>query len=111
MMGTIIFDVFLLSVILVFIVDISGVVGELEKGMAKWLNVKAVPIPKPFSCSLCLSFWGGLIYLLCTSRFTLSGICIVSIISMLTPVTNNLLLLLRDCLNKVLDWMSKTCGL
>ena len=40
MMGTIIFDVFLLSVILVFIVDISGVIGELEKGLAKWLNVR-----------------------------------------------------------------------
>lgn len=109
-MGTIVFDIFLLSVILVFIVDISGVIGEIEIGLAKWLKVKKVHIPKPFSCSLCLSFYSGIIYLLCTSSFTISTFAISCIISMLTPVTYNLLLLLRECLNKILDWLGRTAG-
>ena len=45
------FDLFLIALICVVIIDISGFIGEIEDILAKWLKVKSVRIPKPFSCS------------------------------------------------------------
>ena len=104
-MSTIIFNAFLLSVIIVFIVDVSGVIDEMETALAKWLKVKSVHIPKPWSCSLCLSFWGGLITLFVMGGFNLLNFSIVCMISMLTPVTYNILILLRESLLRIVGWL------
>ena len=45
------FDLFLIALICVVIIDISGFIGEIEDILAKWLKVKSVRITKVFSCS------------------------------------------------------------
>ena len=46
------FNLFLIALICVIIIDVSGFIEELELILAKWLKVNKVRIPKPFSCSL-----------------------------------------------------------
>jgi hypothetical protein len=62
----IILNTLLITYITVYIVDISGFITSLSKSIYNWLNPHkewlGQLIPKPFSCSLCLTFWLVLIY-------------------------------------------------
>lgn len=100
-------ELLILTAIIVFIIDLSGVIEEMESGLAKWLKVKKARIPKPFSCSLCMTWWIGLIYLICVNSFTLGWIAYVAVLSYLTPVIYNALTLIRDLLNKGIDIIGK----
>lgn len=111
MMGTIIFNLFLIALIMVLIIDISGFIQELEVGLAKWLKVKKVHIPKPFSCSFCCTWWSGLIYLLVVGKVSLLTLALTLLMSYATPLIYNTLVLIRECVNKVLDWLGKTAGI
>lgn len=99
-------DLFLITIIIVYIIDLSGFIEELEKILSKWLNIKA-QIPKPISCSLCMTWWTGLIYLIIFHKFTLIWICCVALLSFLTPFFYNALLLIRDILNTLIDKLYK----
>ena len=92
-----ILDLLLITLIIVFIIDISGVIDSIEQALSKWLKGK-VRIPKPFSCSLCSAWWVGLIYLLCLRQFTLVNIAIVALFAILTPVFSTFMVLVRETL-------------
>lgn len=88
-------NLFILSMIIVFIIDLSGIITTIENGLSKWLKCQA-SIPKPFSCSLCSVWWVGLIYLICTSTFTIPMIGYVALLSFMTNPIYNTLLFIRD---------------
>ena len=95
-------NILLIGVIWVFIIDVSGVIEEAESFLTRQLRFKA-HIPKPFSCSLCMTFWSGLVYLLfkgCFSWLLMSYVCLVAL---LTPVISDLMILLRETLRKLIQ--------
>lgn len=106
-----IIDLLLLTAIIVFVIDLSGFEDELEIMLAKWLNVSKVRIPKPFSCSLCTTWWIGLLWILCSHSFTLGWIAYVAVLAYLTPVIYNILTFIRDLLNKIIGLLCKFLGL
>lgn len=93
----------LITLLMVFIIDISGFIEEIETILGKWLKGK-VRIPKPFSCSLCCSWWVNIIYALCSSQLTLINLCIIALFALLTPVFLTLLTLVREIL---ILWIEK----
>lgn len=95
-------DLFLITLIIVFIIDISGFVDEMETILSKWLKGKA-RVPKPFSCSLCMTWWTGLIYLLIIGEFTLLWIATVALFALLSGVLATLLICVRETLNWVIE--------
>ena len=97
----------MISLVMVFIVDLSGVIGEIEEILAKMLGISPsrVHIPKPFSCSLCMTWWTGLIYLVVTGYLNWISIAYVALLAYLTPVFKDLLLWLRDILTLVIEWL------
>lgn len=103
-------NIFLLGVIIVFIADLSGAVDNLIKPLIKRIlgipSQKDITI-KPFDCSLCLTFWSGVIYILVTGRFTLLYLAYVCIISFLTPVIKDILILVKDISHFVNDVIYK----
>ena len=94
-------DLLLLACIIVFIIDLSGFIPEISERIWKILyrNVKYVDwiIPKPFSCSLCMFFWTGIIYLIFTG-FSLYMLAYVALLAFLTPVIKDVLLYVRELL-------------
>ena len=80
-------DLLLLVVIICFIVDISGAMRKFKK---------------PLSCSLCCSWWAGLIYLLVTGNFSIIGVAFVAFLSMMSSVISGFLLTLKELLNYIL---------
>lgn len=96
-------NLLLITLITVFIIDLSGIIDELEHSLSKWLNKKSVHIPKPFSCSLCMTWWTGLIYLLVIHNFTFITIAYCALLAYLTPVFGALMQLVKDLLTKAVN--------
>ena len=110
-MLNVIFNLFLIAVICVFIVDISGAIDSLKSAI-KWLltNGKMKNSNydlKPLSCSLCMTFWCGLIYLLVTSNFTLMYVAIVCLLSAFACLLKSGILLVEDIITKIIQLIYK----
>lgn len=96
-----------LTVIIVFIIDLSGFIDSLKKGLSYLLTkgriVKSDYSLKPFDCSLCMTFWCGIIYFLIIGKFTLLNLLYISLCSFFTPVIKDILYFLRDSFIKILS--------
>lgn len=95
-------NILFITVVLVFGIDLSGVVDSLSEWLWKKMY-KKVPyngwkIPKPFSCSLCSTFWVGIIYLLVTHTFSWFMLLYVALLAFMTPVISTTLILIKDSL-------------
>ena len=103
----IVLELILLSLIIIFIIETSGFGNSVKYGIWKWFLFPKYPISsipdRPFFCTLCMTWWVGLIYLLIINQLTLPHIVILAVISYLTDVMDSLLRLLKDLLVKVID--------
>lgn len=95
----------LIAFIAVFVVDLSGFIEEAEAGLGRWLGIKA-KIPKPFSCSLCVTWWTGLIYLLVVGRFTFDYIAVLCLLCSFTPVIGDVVYMVRDWATRIIQKIS-----
>lgn len=106
-----ILNLFLISVIVVFIVDISGAVDSLKSGI-KWILTRGKMNSsdyrlKPFDCSLCCVWWCGLIYLLVTGEFTLPYITVVCLLACFSGLIKSSILLIEDAVVKIIKVIYK----
>lgn len=77
-----ILDLFLICLIVIFIVDLSGAMKNFKK---------------PFSCSLCSTWWTGLIYLFCTRNFSIEGVAWVALFAFLAkPIADTVRVLVEN---------------
>ena len=105
-------NLFILTCIIVFIIDLSGFVDEMVKRLYyKYIKVgdyhTLIPKLKPLTCSLCLSFWAGIIYLLITSQFTVLMVGYVCLLAFLSPIIGDILIMIKDVLNKIINLIYK----
>lgn len=99
-----IWNLILIQFICVMLVDVTGVVEDLITPIVRWLTGSKIgQIGKPFSCSLCMTFWTGLIYLLCTGNFTIVNFTVVLLLACLTPVTLMLYHLAVDLFTRMVE--------
>lgn len=100
----IILKLILIQAVVVYIIDLSGAIEDLvEPLLARIFNRKSVRLKKPFSCSTCTTWWLGLLYIAINSRFTIPYIALTALLSWLTPVMKNLLIVIKELLIKALD--------
>lgn len=105
-------NIFLLAFIIVFCIDYSGFIEEADKILTKVLKSRVpLHIPKPFSCSTCLCWWCGLIYLLVIGKFTFTYIVVVAIASALTPEILSIIYFVKDLINKLFDSIERILGM
>lgn len=95
-----VYDFFLIALICVGIIDMSGII-ESGNEYLKRLTGKPYRIPKPFSCSLCMTWWLCLIWSI-IFNFSLGNIALSLIFALLTPVMYDLLTVARDVLSRVI---------
>lgn len=104
-----ILDLFLITIIICFIIDISGIIESIEWWLSKWLKVNC-KIPKPFSCSLCMTFWMGLIWI-SIFDFTLLNFVYVCLFATLSENISNFIIIIKQLVTKVQDtivlWLQK----
>ena len=108
-------NLLLITICIVFVVDLSGfseslklwVSGLLSKGKLKTTNYSL----KPFTCSLCLTFWVGIGYLWYASLLTLPYIAVVCLLAFVTDTIKGILLLIKDLTSKVITIIYKYLNL
>lgn len=95
-----------IAIILVFIIDYSGVITSIEDFVSRTASHAGrkihIKIPKPFSCSLCSMWWSGLIYIIVTGNFSFENLAIVALISASTPIIDETLQFVRDAVIKII---------
>lgn len=107
MNNMVITDLILISTIVVFIVDISGAIDSLKSGL-KWILTKGKMKNsdyrlKPIDCSLCMTFWSGIIYLLVVQQFTLPYLAFVCLLACFSGIIKSTILLVEDILVKIIQ--------
>lgn len=106
-----IFGLFVIEVFSVFLVDFSGFISEMEKYLTSWFK-SPVPlkIPKPAGCSLCLSWWIGLIYLLVTGEFCFLSLLVLVLLCANTGNVLHGLYTIQDLIETVLGFIDRLVG-
>ena len=95
-----ILDLIYIAIILVFIIDYSGVITSIEDFASRTASHAGrkihIRIPRPFSCSLCSMWWSGLIYIILTGNFSFKSLAIVALISASTIIIADIMDFIRD---------------
>lgn len=100
-------DLLIITVIICFIVDCSGLMHSLKVTIASFLKkrfafVNPDSIRIPFiSCSLCSVWWAGIIYIICIGEFNLVNLAIVSMLSLTSSNISGFMLCIKDFLAAV----------
>lgn len=106
-----ILDLFILSIIICFIIDLSGfkyTVIDLFSKITK-IHIKdpsAVKLPF-ISCSLCTIWWSGILYIIFNNAFTLHNLLLVSLFALFSSNISGFLQYIKELLvyieNKLYD--------
>lgn len=103
----VILNLFIISIIWVLILDLSGFALTIDKLFYKIFYPKR-PFRedahfKPFDCSLCLTFWSSLIYLIAIHSLTLPNIAIALIFAWGTTIEKDIFIMVKDMVTKLID--------
>lgn len=104
-----IIDLILIVVFTVCVIDLSGIITSIKKGLAKWLKVKdytQINLPL-IQCSLCLSFHIQWIYLLIVGKFTIGYLTLAIIFSLFTPQIGDIIILVKEIITNITDKIYK----
>ena len=100
-------NLFLIALVLVLTIDISGAMADAKLLLSKLLTKQQISTAdyrlKPFDCSFCMTFWVGLLYIAIAQQFTLVNIALTLLMAYATPIIHQLLLLIKDLLLKLID--------
>lgn len=102
-------DILLLAVIVVIIIDISGITDSIKSLIKRIVTKGMMSDPnyslKPLDCSFCMTFWSGVVYMLITHSLSLWMTAYLLGICVLTPVIKDIFILIRETLLKIINKM------
>ena len=101
-------EIFLVALILVYGIDILNFAEEMKIKLFKFVKGKNV-IYRPYSlrpldCSLCLSFWVGILILIFNLKLTIINIAYVGLVSFFTPQYKDILLTVQDMVQNIINF-------
>jgi hypothetical protein len=99
-------NLLLIGIIITFVLDTSGFYGEFTSIISGWMTNGQIKKPimiKPFCCSLCMTFWIGLVYIIISGGFSILNLAYLCLVAYMTPIYNDLMILLRDTITKIIN--------
>lgn len=103
-------DLIIIQFLWVFISDFSGFTEDALKPLfRKWFGIGQPS--KIVSCSLCQTWWTGLLYLIITGHFTFPYVAAVAALAALTPVTLDMMHLAKDLLTGAITLIYRIFGI
>ena len=107
-------NLFFITLVICFVVDCSGIMTDIRKAVANKIYKKTkMKVDynelklKPIGCSLCMTWWTGIIYLLCISEFTILNLTIVALLALLSSNISGLMLTMKDYISAFENWLQK----
>ena len=100
----------LITLIVVSVLDVFGFWNEISGNIKKWMTGGKLSEPfelKPFSCSLCSSFWCNLIYIVAINQFSIVMLAYIVGLSYMTPVFKDLLFTVRDFISYIIRLINR----
>ena len=101
------FNMFLISLIVVIIVDISDFPSTLKKIISSILTKGKFKTDKYqfhlIDCSFCIQWWVNLIYIICIGQFSLLAVAFILMLSVFTPILKDIIILLKDICIKIIN--------
>ncbi len=97
-------NLFLVAVVIVYIVDLSGFTQSWRSGVARLLGVapsRLRPLP-PFDCGQCATWWTCLVWALCAGRLSLPVVAYCAALAFLSGPLGQLALLVRETAYKAI---------
>lgn len=99
------FDLLLLAVVIVYIIDVSGVMESIKGALSRWLGAKVSRI-RPFDCSLCMIWWAGIIYIIAVGEFSLPTLTWVAFLSAMSTRIHRAIQFLQDATDAFFDFFT-----
>lgn len=97
-----IFELILVALVVIFVVDLSGFTETWLKVLSHYKNRKISEL-KPFSCSLCMVWWVCIAFLLISAKLTLPLVAFSALLAFLSYPIGQLLTLLRELINVMIN--------
>lgn len=98
-------ELILIALFWVLVVDVAQFPAQIKRALFRWIKGKREYVDyslKPFDCSLCLTWWTGLIWIIVAGfRFDYVVLCLG--IACFTPTIKDIILLTRDFLGWIID--------
>lgn len=95
-----------IMLICVLVIDHTDFIDHIKSTLSRLLtkgNINSSDYHlKPFDCSLCMTFWLNLIYIIATKNFTLGNTVLILTLAVLTPVVASLISIIFNILNRTL---------
>lgn len=97
-------ELLLTTVVVVFVVDLSGFTQTWKNALGRWLHLDPYKIAvKPFDCSLCMTWWTTLAVCLIEGRFTFLTVAYCALLAFIADVVASALRLVKDLAVKLID--------
>lgn len=91
-----------LSAVIAYITEVSGIIDNLKYALGRWLGVTVSRL-KPLDCSLCMTWWCGLIYIICVGECSVINIAFVALLSALAHNIAEGIMLISDSVSLGID--------
>ena len=106
-----IINILLISVICVIIIDGTDFIETIKHTIWKFAFNSSKPYRdfqfKPFSCSLCMTWWLSLAYLIFSHHITLPYIAFSLLVAYMTPVINTSLIFVKELFATIFNILFK----
>ena len=107
-------NLFLITLVICFIVDCSGIMTDIRKLVAKTIYKKTkIKVDynelklKPIGCSLCMTWWTGIVYLLIIGEFTIFNLTFTALLALFASNISGLMLTIKDYIAAFENWLQK----
>jgi hypothetical protein len=94
-----------ITIAVVFIIDQSGFIDTLKSWLKSILTKGKFTDPnyslKPIDCSLCMTFWTGLVYLLWSNMLTIESFMLLCLCAFSAQFINNMFNIFKDIWAKI----------
>lgn len=100
----------LIQIAIVILLDITGISDEIKRWVWNY-TYPGRPYKgfsfKPWTCSLCMTHHIGLLYLIIWGKFSLLLYVLLLLLAIFTPITKNIILLVKDFIEGIIYQLSK----
>lgn len=103
----ILLNILVINLALILVIDLSGFIPSVKRLISKWLTKNQIETDsfriRPFDCSYCMTFWCTLLFIIVIGQFTFLNLLLVIVVTHLTDVTRQTMLLIKDLLLKIIN--------
>ena len=104
-------DLLLITIVVVYIVDLSGFTQAWRSALARFLKAKELKPLKPFDCSQCMVWWVCLIYTIATTSLTIYLLAYIAILAFLSITVGQVLIFIRELLIFLINKITNTLNI